>query len=55
MELVYVFRMLVDGKVELIMAVQKDGTLISGRNETREDIHEELGTKLLTYNLGELT
>ena len=50
-----VFRMVVDGKVELIMAVHVDGIMIAGSDEARRDFHAALNTKFHTKDLGELT
>ena len=50
-----VYRMVVDGKVELIMAVHVDDTVIAGSDETCRDVHAALTTKFPTNNLGELT
>ena len=50
-----VFRMVVDGKVELIMAVHVDDIVIAGSDETCKDFHAALVTKFPTNNLGELT
>ena len=50
-----VFRMLVDGNVELIMAVHADDIVIAGSNEACKDFHVALNTKFPTNNLGELT
>ena len=49
-----VFRMAVDGKVELIMAVHVDDNVIARSDETYKDCHAALVTKFPT-NLGELT
>ena len=50
-----IFRMVVDGKVELIMAVHLDDIVIPGSNETCKDFHEALVVKFPTNKLGELT
>ena len=50
-----VFRMVVDGKVELSMAVHVDDIVIAGSNETCRYFHAALTTKFPTSNLGELT
>ena len=39
-----VFRMVVDGKVELIMVVHVDGIVIAGSDETCRDFHAALTT-----------
>ena len=49
-----VFRMIVDGKVELIMAVHVDGTVIAGSDEACKDFHAALNTNFPTNNLGEI-
>ena len=49
------FRMVVDGKVELIMAIHADDIVIAGSNETCRDFYPALTTKFPTSNLGELT
>ena len=48
-----VFRMVVDGKVELIMAVHVDDIVIAGLDEACRDFHASLNAKL--PSLGELT
>ena len=50
-----VFRMVVDGKVELIMAVHVDDIVIAGSDVACGDLHAALNTKFPTNNLGELT
>ena len=50
-----VFRMVVDGKVELITAVHVDGIVIAGSDKTCRDFHAALNTNFPTNNLGELT
>ena len=50
-----VFRMLVDGKAKLIMAVHVDDIVIAGSDEACRDFHAALNTKFPTNNLGELT
>ena len=50
-----VFRMVVDGKVELIMVVHVDDIVIEGSGEACRDLHAALNTKFPTNNLGELT
>ena len=47
--------MVVDGKVELIMAIHADDIVIAGSNETCRDFYPALTTKFPTSNLGELT
>ena len=47
--------MVVDGKVELIMAVHVDDTVIAGLDEACRDFHAALNTKFPTNNLGEST
>ena len=47
--------MVVDGKIELIMAVDVDGIVITGSDKTCRDFHATLGTDIPTINLGELT
>ena len=49
------FRVVVDGKVALIMAVHADDTVIAGSDETCRDFHAVLVRKFPTNNLGELT
>ena len=49
-----VFRMVVDGKVEVIMVVHVDYVVIAVSDEARRDFHAALNTKLPTNNLGEL-
>ena len=51
----YVFRMVVDGKVELIMAVHVLDIVIAGSDEACRDFHAELNTRFPMNNLGELT
>ena len=50
-----VFRMAVDGKVELIMAVHADDIVIAGSDETCRDFHAALVKNFPTSNLGEPT
>ena len=50
-----VFRMVVDGKVELIMAIHLDTIMIAGSDEACRDFHAALNTKFPTNNLGEQT
>ena len=50
-----VFRMVVDGKVELVMAVNVDDIVIAGSDEACRDFHAALNTKFPTNHLGELT
>ena len=50
-----VFRMVVGAKVELIMAVHVDDSLIGGSDETCKDFHAALVTKFRSTNLDELT
>ena len=50
-----VFRMVVDGKVELIMAVHVDGIVIAGLDEACRDFHAALNTNFPTNSLAELT
>ena len=50
-----VFRMVVDGKVELIMAVHVDDIGIAGSDEACRDFRAASNTKFPTNNLGELT
>ena len=50
-----VFRMVADGKVELIMAAHIDDILIAGSDEACRDFHAALTTEFPTINLGELT
>ena len=47
--------MVVDGKVELIMAVRVDEIAIARSDETCRDFHAPLTTKFPTNSLGELT
>ena len=47
--------MVVDDKVELIMAVHVDDIVIAGSDEACRDFHAALNTKFPTNNLGELT
>ena len=47
--------MVVDGKVELIMAVHVDDIVIAGSDETCRDFHAALTTKFPANNLSELT
>ena len=49
------FCMVVDGKVELVMAVRLDVIVIAGSDEACRDFHAALNTKFPTKNLGELT
>ena len=49
-----VFRMVADGKVELIMAVHVDDIVIAGSDEACRDFHAALNTKFPTNNLLEL-
>ena len=50
-----VFRMVVDGKVELIMAAHVDDIEIAGSDEARRDFYAALNNKFPTNNLDELT
>ena len=50
-----VFRMVVDGKAELSMAVHVDDIVIAGSDEACRDFHAALNTKFPTNNLRELT
>ena len=50
-----VFRMVVDGHVELIMAIHVDDIVIAGSDEVCRDFHAALSSKSPTNNLGELT
>ena len=50
-----VFRMVLGGKVKLILAVHVDGIVIAGSDEACRDFHAALNTKFPTNNLGELT
>ena len=50
-----VFRMVVDGKVELIVAVHVDDGVIAGADDTCGDFHAALTTKFSTNYLVELT
>ena len=50
-----VFRMVVDGKVELNMAVHVDDIVIAGSDEACRDFHATLNTKFPTNNLGDIT
>ena len=50
-----VFRMVVDGKVELIMATYVFDIMIAGSDETCRDFHAALTTKFPVNNLSELT
>ena len=50
-----VFRMVVDGKVELIFAIHVHDIVIAGLNEAYRDFHAALNTKCTTNNLVELT
>ena len=50
-----VFRMVVDGKVELTVAVHVDDIVIAGSDETCRDFHAALSMKFPTNDLGELT
>ena len=50
-----VIRMVVDGKVELIVAVQVDDIVIAGSDEKCRDFYADLAKSFLTNNLGELT
>ena len=47
--------MVVDGKLELIMSMYVDDTVIAGSAETCGDFHAALTMKFPTRNLGELT
>ena len=47
--------MVVDGKVQLIMAVHVDDIVIAGSDEPCRDFHAALVTKFPTNNLAELT
>ena len=49
------FRIVVNGKVELIMAVHVDDIAITGSDGACRDFHAALVTKFTTNNLGELT
>ena len=49
-----VFRKIVDGKVELIMAVHVDDIVLTGSNEACRDFHAAITTKFPTKNLGEV-
>ena len=49
------FRIIVDDKVELIMAVHEDDIEIAGSDEACRDFHAALQSKFPTNNLGELT
>ena len=49
------FCMVVDGKVELVMAVRLDVIVIAGSEEACRDFHAALNKKFPTKNLGELT
>ena len=51
----WVFRMVVDGRAELIMAVHVDDTVIAGLDEAYRDFHAALNTKFPTNNLDVLT
>ena len=50
-----VFCMVVDGKVQLIMAVHVDDIVIAGSDESCRYFHAALVTKFSTNNLRELT
>ena len=50
-----VFRMVVDGKVELIMAVHVGDIVFAGPDETCRDCRAAITTKFPTNNLDELT
>ena len=50
-----VFRMVVDGEVELVMAAHVDDIVISRSDEACRDFHAALNTKFPTNNLRELT
>ena len=50
-----VFRMVVGGKVELIMAVLVDVIVIAGSDEACRDVHAALNTEFPTNKLGEIT
>ena len=47
------FRMVVDGKVENIMAAHVDDIVITGSDESCRDFHAALVTKFPTNNLGD--
>ena len=47
--------MVVDGKIELIMAIHVDDIVIAGSDETCRDFHAALTTKFPANNLSELT
>ena len=49
------FRISVDDKVELFMAVHVDDIVIAGSDETCTDFHAALKSKFPMNNLGELT
>ena len=49
------FRMVVNGKVELTMAVHVDDIVIAGSDEACRDVHAALIAKFPTNSLGELT
>ena len=49
-----VFRMVVDGKVELIMAVHVDDIVVTGLDEACRDFHAASNAKCTTNNLGKL-
>ena len=50
-----VFRMVVDGKVELVMAVHVDEIVIAGLDEACREFRAPLNTNFPTNKLGELT
>ena len=50
-----VFRMVVNGKVELIMVAHVDGIVVTGSDETCRDFHAALDTKFPANNFGKLT
>ena len=50
-----VVSMVVDGKVEVIMAVHVDDIVIAGSDQACRDFHAALNTKFPTNNLGALT
>ena len=47
--------MVMDGKVELTMAINVDDIVIAGTDETCRDFHAALVTKIPMNNIGELT
>ena len=50
-----VFRMVVDGKVELIMAIHVDDNVVEGSDDASRYFHAALNTTFATKNIGELT